>query len=81
MSKSFSKNLSIGNRKIMHNSYKSILLIILDKILLLIEDQPLSFTDLKIPVKVSKITIKPTVMTRPCIGVKKSNNPANAFSK
>ena len=45
------------------------------------EHQPLSFTDLKIPVKVSNITINPTVITNPCIGVKKSNKPANAFNR
>lgn len=79
--KSFSKNLSIGNNKTIHISYNNILLIMLDNILLLIELQPLNFTDLNIPVNVSNNTINPTVITNPVIGVKKSNSPANAFDR
>lgn len=45
------------------------------------EHQPFNFTDLNIPVKVSNKTISPTVITRPCIGVKNNNNPAKIFNK
>ena len=76
LTNSFNRKLSIKNKKIIHISYKAIFEITFDNCRERIDFHPLRWTDLKIPVKVSRTIADPTAINSPTIGT--NNNIKDA---